>query len=149
MLYLSYYFRRHRAAYYERLQAVRDSGDWEGWLAFFLRGVAEVSAQATETARRILALREAHRALIAEHFGRAAGNGHRVLEYLYERPIVSVNQVKELIGTAYPAANTLVSKMEKHGILREFTGQSRNRRFRYEGYIALFADSGPGMSEVA
>jgi Fic family protein len=149
VLYLSYYFKRHRAAYYERLQAVRDSGDWEGWLAFFLRGVAEVSAQATETVRRILALRETHRALITEHFGRAAGNGHRVLEYLYERPIVSVNQVKELIATAYPAANALVSKMEEHGILREFTGQSRNRRFRYEAYIALFAGPSPQMPGTA
>jgi Fic family protein len=128
---------------------VRDSGDWEGWLAFFLRGVAEVSAQATETVRRILALRETHRALITEHFGRAAGNGHRVLEYLYERPIVSVNQVKELIATAYPAANALVSKMEEHGILREFTGQSRNRRFRYEAYIALFAGPSPQMPGTA
>ncbi len=149
VLYLSYYFKRYRAAYYERLQAVRNSGDWEGWLAFFLRGVAEVSTQATETARRILALREVHRALITEHFGRAAGNGHRVLEYLYERPIVSVNQVKELISTAYPAANTLVSKMEEHGILREFTGQSRNRRFRYEAYISLFADPPPQTPEAA
>jgi Fic family protein len=140
VLYLSYYFKRHRAAYYEQLQAVRDHGDWEGWLAFFLRGVAEVSAQATETARRILALREAHRALITEHFGRAAGNGHRLLEYLYEHPIVSVNDVQELTGTSYQAANTLVSNMETHGVLTEFTGQSRNRRFRYEDYIRLFAD---------
>jgi Fic family protein len=140
VLYLSYYFKRRRAAYYERLQAVRDSGDWEGWLAFFLRGVAEVSGQATETARRVLLLREAHRALITEYLGRAAGNGHRVLEYLYEHPIVTVNQVKELIGTAYPAANQLVGKLETCGILTEFTGQSRHRRFRYEEYVQLFAD---------
>ena len=99
-----------------------------------------MSAQATDTAWRILELREDHRALITEQFGRAAGNGHRALEYLYERPIVSVNEVQDLIGTSYPAANRLVSKMEEHGILREFTGQSRNRRFRYEAYIALFAD---------
>ncbi|MBN2394177.1 MAG: Fic family protein [Anaerolineae bacterium] len=140
VLYLSHYFKQHRATYYEHLQAVRDAGDWESWLAFFLQGVTEVSAQATETARRILALRERHRALITEQFGRAAGNGHRVLESLYERPIVSVNEVQALIGTAFPAANRLVSEMEAHGILREFTGQSRNRRFRYEDYIALFAD---------
>jgi Fic family protein len=141
VLYLSYYFKRHRAAYYERLQAIRDAGDWEGWLAFFLQGVADVSVQATETARRILALRESHRALITEHFGRTAGNGHRLLESLYERPIVSVNDVQDLIGTAYPAANRLVGRMEQHGILREITGQSRNRRFRYEDYVLLFADT--------
>jgi Fic family protein len=147
VLYLSYYLRRHRGEYYERLQAVRDAGDWEGWLAFFLRGVAEVSAQATETARRILALRESHRALITERFGRASGNGHRLLEWLYQRPIVSVNEVQGLIGTSYPAANQLVSRMEEHGILREITGHRRNRRFRYEDYVLLFTDAEPQIHE--
>lgn len=148
VLYLSYYFKRYRTAYYEHLQAVRDTGDWESWLAFFLHGVTEVSAQATATARRILTLREDHRALITEQFGRAAGNGHCLLESLYERPIVSVKDVQQLIGTSYPAANALVSKMETHGILREFTGNSRNRRFRYEDYIALFADPVPEFEET-
>ncbi|HOT91188.1 MAG TPA: Fic family protein [Anaerolineae bacterium] len=147
VLYLSYYFKRQRTAYYEHLQAVRDAGDWESWLAFFLQGIVEVSAQATQTARNILALRERHRALITERFGRAAGNGHRLLEYLYERPIVSVKEVQDLIGTAFPAANRLVSEMEAHSILREVTGQNRNRRFRYEDYIALFADPVPEASQ--
>ena len=148
VLYLSYYFKRYRATYYERLQAVRDAGDWERWLTFFLRGVAEVSAEATETARRILTLREEHRTLITERFGRAAGNAQRLLESLYERPIVSVNDVQDLTGTSYQAANTLVGKMEAQGILREFTGNSRNRRFRYEDYIALFADTAPEFEEA-
>src|SRR5690606_6383699 len=82
VLYLSHYFKRHRQTYYERLQAVRDEGAWEAWLAFFLRGVVEVSDQATETARKILLLREDHRRIITEAFGRAAGNGHRVIERL-------------------------------------------------------------------
>jgi len=140
VLYLSYYFKRHRQAYYDHLQAVRDAGDWEGWLAFFLRGIAEVSAQATETARRILELRESHRALIAEHLGRAAGNGHRVLERLYERPIISVKEVRTITGTSNPAANQLVQKLTKHGVLNEITGQKRNRRFRYEAYVRLFEE---------
>jgi len=140
VLYLSYHFKRHRQAYYDHLQAVRDAGDWEGWLAFFLRGIAEVSAQATETARRILELREGHRALIAEHLGRAAGNGHRVLERLYERPIISVKEVRTITGTSNPAANQLVQKLTKHGVLSEITGQKRNRRFRYEAYVRLFEE---------
>ena len=149
VLYLSYYFKHHRQSYYDHLQAVRDSGDWEGWLAFFLRGIAEVSAQATETARCILELREKHRTLITEHFGRAAGNGHRVLEHLYKRPIISVKEVRTITGTSNPAANQLVQKLVKHGILIEFTGQKRNRRFRYDSYIRLFeepepAPGGPG-----
>ncbi|MDC7787727.1 Fic family protein [Rhodoplanes sp. TEM] len=142
VLYLSHYFKRHRQQYYDLLQATRDRGDWEAWLAFFLRGVAEVSVQATETARRILALREAHRAAIAEGLGRAAGNGHRVLEHLYERPIVSVGDVQALIATTYPSANHLVGRMEKLGILEEITGQTRHRRFRYGPYIRLFDENG-------
>jgi Fic family protein len=148
VLYLSYYFKRQRAAYYESLQAVRDAGDWEGWLAFFLQGVIEVSTQATETARRILMLREAHRALIIEQFGRAAGNGQRLLECLYQHPIVSVNEVQDFVGVSYQTANMLVNKMEEQNILRELTGQNRNRRFRYEDYIRLFVVSEGENNEV-
>jgi Fic family protein len=147
VLYLSYYFKRHRQAYYDHLQAVRDSGDWEGWLAFFLRGIAEVSAQAAETARRILELREKHRTLITEHLGRAAGNGHRVLEHLYMRPIISVKEVRSITNTSNPAANQLVQKLVEQGIVNEITGRKRNRRFRYESYIRLF--EGPGQTNPA
>lgn len=140
VLYLSHYFKRHRQAYYDHLQAVRDRGDWEGWLAFFLRGVAEVATEATDTARRILSLREQHRTAIADHLGRAAGNGHRVLESLFDRPIVSVKDVQEVTGTTYPAANGLVARLAELGILVEVTGFARNRRFRYEPYVRLFSD---------
>lgn len=141
VLYLSYYFKRHRQQYYELLQGVRDTGDWEGWLAFFLRGVAEVSAQAAETARRILALREEHRLRITHHLGRVSGNAHKVLEELYIRPIVSVSDVREITGTSRPAANELVHKFVEQGILVEITGQQRNRRFSYREYINLFNES--------
>jgi hypothetical protein len=86
----------------------------------------------------------AHRRAIADNLGRAAGNGHRVLEHLYEHPIVSVNEVQELIGTTYPAANDLVARLVDRGILQEITGQVRNRRFRYQSYIQLFYDSASG-----
>ena len=140
VLYLSHYLRRHHQTYYDRLQAVRDRGDWEGWLLFFLRGIAEVSSEAAATARRILVLREDHRRVITENLGRAAGNGHRVLDDLYERPIVSVTDVQRLTGTTYPAANQLVARLAESGILHEVTGRSRNRRFAYQSYIDLFQD---------
>jgi len=143
VLYLSHHFKQHRQAYYEHLQAVRDRGDWEGWLAFFLRGVIEVAGEAAGTARRILQLREQHRATITEHLGRGAGNGHRVLESLFDRPIVSVADVQQLTGTTFAAANTLVSRLVQHGVLHEMTGYARNRRFRYAPYIALFNDAPP------
>lgn len=145
VLYLSHYFKRHRAEYYERLQAIRDTGDWEGWLAFFLRGVASVSLEATDTARRILALREDHRARVTQGLGRAAGNGHKVLEHLYQRPIVAVADVEALTATSYTAANNLVSRLVELGVLVEATGYRRNRLFRYQAYIDLFGEGGePG-----
>jgi Fic family protein len=145
VLYLSHYFKRHRQAYYDYLQSIRDHGDWEGWLVFFLQGVVEVSGQATETARRILQMREAHRNSITEQLGYAAANGHRVLEALYERPIMSVNDVRDITGTSFAAANQLVKRMETIGLLDEVTGQARNRRFRYAPYINLFADQDTEM----
>lgn len=146
VLYLSHYFKRHRQRYYDCLQGVRDRGDWEQWLVFFLKGVFEVSQQATETARQILWLREQHRQLITDEFGRAAGNGHRVLEHLYQRPIVSATDVQGLINTTYPAANNLVRQFVRHGVLYEMTGRKRNRRFIYRDYIGLFNDE-PGPPE--
>lgn len=147
VLYLSHFFKQHRTEYYEHLQAIRDHGHWEQWLAFFLRGIASVSREATETARRILALREDHRAAVTTQLGRAAGNGHRVLESLYLRPIVSVAQVQELTGTTFTAANSLVSRLVKLGILQEATGYKRNRVFRYAPYIAIFGDNAPHASD--
>jgi Fic family protein len=148
VLYLSHYFKRYRQVYYDLLQATRDKGAWEDWLAFFLRGVAEVSAQATETARRILTLRETHRNLITEHLGYSAGNGHRVLEHLYERPIISVKGVCDLTGTTYPAANQLVERLVQIGILFEITGQARNRRFRYDAYARIFEEPEAGAQRA-
>ena len=147
ILYLSHFFKQHRTEYYEHLQAIRDHGHWEQWLAFFLRGIANVSREATETARRILAFREDHRAIVTTHLGRAAGNGHRVLESLYQRPIVSVAEVQELTGTTFTAANNLVARLAKLSILEEATGYKRNRFFRYAPYIAIFGDNPPGASD--
>lgn len=138
VLYLSSFFKRRRPQYYEKLQSVRDNGAWEEWIAFFLRGIAEVSQEATDTVRAVLALREKHRRLITDKLGRAAANGHCVLEYLYKHPIVRVSHVQNWIGASYPAANNLVARMANCGILEEFTGHSRNRAFRYRDYIQLF-----------
>ncbi len=113
----------------------------KAWLAFFLRGVIEVSTQAADTARQILLLREDHRKAITERFGRAAGNGHRVLEHLYEHPMISVRDVQELIGSTYPAANDLVVRLVESGILGELIGRARNRRFLYSQYVRLFSET--------
>ncbi|MDX2272651.1 MAG: Fic family protein [Cyanobacteriota bacterium] len=148
VLYLSHYFKQHRQTYYEHLQSVRDYGEWEAWLKFFLQGVVSIAGEAAETARRILILREQHRSAITEKLGRASGNGHKVLEFLFDRPIVTVSDVQSLTGTTYSAANTLVSKLADLGVLIEMTGYARNRRFQYAPYIKLFSDPVPGTDEV-
>jgi hypothetical protein len=76
----------------------------------------------------------------------AAGNGHRVLESLFDRPIVAVSEIKQKTGTTYAAANTLVSRLVELGILTEITGYARNRRFRYDPYIQLFTETQPDGS---
>lgn len=139
VLYLSHYFRRHRSRYYDLLQSIRDDGDWEAWIKFFLRGVSEVSRESTETARQIVSLREHHRRLVTEEFGRATSSGLKVLEKLYSFPIVTVNNVMKITGSSFPAANQLTGKFVSNGILSESTGRTRNRRFRYDSYIGLFS----------
>lgn len=140
VLYISHYFKRHRSEYYERLQRIRDFGDWEGWIKFFLQGIATVSLEATETARSIVDLRERHRALVTGLFGRGAGNALSVLENLFKSPIVTVSQVRRHLDVTYPSANTLVQKFVGAGILTEITGQRRYRVYQYKPYVDLFAE---------
>ena len=145
LLYLSHYLKAHRAEYYDRLNAVRHDGDWEGWLKFFLRGVYEVSQSATDTARAILNLREEHRQAISEK-GAGSIAGVRLLDYLFEQPIVSVRMVEEKLQCAYVTASKLVDQLVELELLREITGQQRNRRYRYEPYVALF-EAPPAANE--
>jgi Fic family protein len=140
VLYLSHSFKRHRADYYDRLQAIRDRGDWEGWLTFFLEGVVAVCGEAADTAAAILRVREDCRARIADRLGRGAANGHRILEKLFDHPIIAVATVREWLGVTHAGANTLVNRLAHAGILREITGYARNRRFRFDPYLRLFEE---------
>lgn len=116
LLYLSYFFKLHRDEYYGRLQDVRDHGNWEDWLKFFLTGVEVVATQATETARKILILREEHRRLVK------TANGVRLLKILYSRPILNANKVGKVLQVAFPTANNLIKQFCDLGILKETTG---------------------------
>lgn len=138
LLYLSHYLKRHRSQYYDRLTAIREEGDWEGWARFFLAGVAETAEEATTTAKSIVALREQHRAAVDE-----AGlglNGLRLVDFLFERPLINVNLVRSHLDVSFVTANKLVERLESLGLLDEITGGRRNRVFRYTPYLANFAD---------
>jgi Fic family protein len=138
LLYLSYYLKAHRAEYYDRLTAIRNDGNWEGWLKFFLRGVAEVSQSATQTAREILTLRENNRQTIIEGSAANAGNALKLLDYLYSQPVVTVKTVEMVLQTAFRTANKLVEQFVNLKLLEETTGQKRNRIYIYKPYIDLF-----------
>ena len=137
LLYLSVYLKAHRAEYYDRLTAIRSGGDWEGWLRFFLRGVAEVSVSATNTAKAILQLREDIRQRLA-----SSALGTRLMDHLFQRPLISVRAAEEFLGCSYVTAASLIKQMEQLGILRETTEQKRNRLYRYEPYLAIFEQQG-------
>jgi Fic family protein len=138
LLYLSLYLKRHRLDYYDRLMAVRHTGDWEGWLKFFVRGVAETAEEASTTARAIVALREQQWRTIQE--GGLPTNALRLLDLLYQRPLVDVNLVKTELGVSFATANSLVEHLEEIGMVKETTGRKRARVFRFEPYLSLFED---------
>lgn len=142
ILYVSEYFRRHRQTYYDRLQAIRDHGRIQQWLEFFLNAVEEVSKNGTQTAREIRNLREEHRHLVSEEIASPA-KAYRLLESLYQQPVVTVPRVKDIIEMSYPVANDLVADFERLGLLEEVTGQKRNRRYRYTPYLEIFGELAP------
>jgi Fic family protein len=144
LLYLSHYLKLHRTEYYDRLTAIRVRGDWEGWLRFFLEGVATTAEEAADTAERIFELRETHRRLVMEETGAL---GLRLLSALFDRPLVNVNYLTRVLDVSFPTANRLVARFEELGLLREVTGQRRSRRFRYEPYLALFHEPEPADVE--
>ena len=123
LLYLSYFFKKNRTEYYDRLQAVRDSGQWEHWLKFFLRGVAEVAEEATTTVRKIVQLREQHRHLVGERLERSAGRVLTLLETLYRQPVVSISAVSTICDVIVAASTGAYG----HSTLREwmFSGVTR------------------------
>ena len=138
ILYLSDFFKRNRPEYYRRLQGIRDRDELAEWVRFFLRGVRDVATDGAQTALEIQRLREEHRDLISSELGGRAANGHILLDGLFQTPAVTVNDVADIVGSSYPAANNLVEGFERLGILEEKTGQSRNRRYHYEDYLNIF-----------
>jgi Fic family protein len=138
LLYLSAYLKRHRAEYYDRLMDVRNNGNWEGWLRFFLRGVAETADEATKTASKIVDLQADHRSLLQEHgFG---ANEYRLLDLLYHHPLVNVALVRQRLSVTAATAGKVIDRLESLGMLEEITGRQRNRMFRYAPYWRLFQE---------
>ena len=139
LLYLSLYFKTHRAAYYSLLQRVRTEGAWEAWLHFFLDGVAQTTEQATRTAQRILALFEANRKRV-DKLGRAAASALHLHTVFQEKVILSIAGAARRTRLSQPAATKAILNLERLGIVRETTGGRRNRLFVYDAYLKLLAE---------
>jgi Fic family protein len=139
LLYLSLFFKRHRARYYELLQAVRDQGDWESWVHFFLEGVEVTATEAVASARKIQALFDKDRLSIAK-IGRAAGSALRLHELLQRRPIVAVAEAAKALSLSAPTVRASFDSLQKLRIVREITGKQRDRMFAYHRYLDLIAE---------
>lgn len=136
ILYLSLYFKTQRSTYYDLLQAVRERGDWESWIEFFLTGVVETANQATDTARQLLALFEADRKALSG-IGRGGPSALRVHEMLQRRPLTSVAAAAKQLQLSEPTVQKSLDAMMKLGIVREMTGKRRRRLYAYAKYLSI------------
>jgi len=147
LLYLSWFFKKHRAEYYDRLQAVRIDGAWEAWLGFFLRGVQEVANEAVVRARKIIELRERAREVASARGGRKSGNLLRAIDSLFKQPLVTASSLAKELDTSFVTANGIALTLAELELLTEETGYKRNRRFRFAPYLALFEEDDPPDAE--
>jgi Fic family protein len=134
LLYLSLFFKRHRAEYDRLLSAVRKTGDWESWIDFFLDGVATIADEAVETARDVFVLVNADRQRLLAASA-ASVMAVRLLEQLPVHPVVTIPGIVELLDTTKPTAGKAVRLLESVGILAETSGRRRDRRFAYAAYL--------------
>jgi Fic family protein len=139
ILYLSLYFKAHRERYYELLQNVRDTGDWESWITFFLEGVVETAAQATQTARQLIALFEIDGEKVAR-LGRPAASTSRVHELLQKRPLLSIPAATKELALSEPTVAKAMQHLVRLGIVREVTGKRRRRVFAYVRYLDILSE---------
>jgi Fic family protein len=136
MLYLSLFFKLRRQQYYDLLQAVRDRGDWETWVEFFLTGVIETADEAVETARQLLTLFEEDRTRIRA-LGRPAASMLRVHDLLQRQPIVGMLPASKQLKVSHPTVMKALTHLQTLGIVREVTGRRRNRLFAYSRYMDI------------
>ena len=136
ILYLSLYLKTHRQDYYDLLQRVRERGDWEAWLAFFLEGIAETSRQAADTARELRDLFEKDRRRI-EGLGRPAASALRVHRRLQRNPIVAIPDTAHDLQLSPPTVANAIRRLESLGVLRELTGKQRRRLYVYDAYLDI------------
>lgn len=138
LMYLSGYLKQHQAEYYRRLSAIRSDGDWEGWVSFFLEGVAAASAEAERSIIDVASLITADRKRLLES-PKAGPISYRLFELLPMMPRFSVEHVRQRLETTFPTASAAVKLLADLGILAELTGQKKNRVYSYQAYVDLLS----------
>ncbi|MBE2216790.1 MAG: Fic family protein [Ignavibacteria bacterium] len=137
LLYISEFFKAHKQQYYDRLTAIREKDDIEGWLKFFLDGIKVTSESAVETIRKIIAIKEADSVSIIKK-GRVNKNSLKLLEHLFRNPVVTIRIAEKILDLKNPNAIKVISSLVDSGILKEVTGRKRNKIFIYKKYTDLF-----------
>jgi len=136
LLYLSVAFKRHRRDYYERLDAVRTDGDWEGWTRFFLACVTEAAEDAVASAQKLFAVTGTDRRKVAAH-AKTTVAAIRLMEKLPSNPMVTLPLVIKLLDVSKPTAIRTIEFLQDAGILRETTGKRRDRVYAYHHYLQV------------
>ena len=136
LLYLSLYFKTHRQAYYNALQRIRTDGHWEGWMDFYLSGVEEVARQAAQTIQDLTSLYDSHRRQV-QKTGKGAASTLQVLDLFRLRIVLNPSVAEHESGLSYPTVNASMAKLEKLGIVRETTGNRRNRIYAYMPFLKI------------
>lgn len=136
VLYLSYFFKRNRQEYYDRLMDVRLKGEWEAWLAFFLRGVAQTSEEGVVSAKRIIALQGECMQKAAD--ARLSANHSALIGKLFESPSITKRKAAEYLGVSEPTAKSVIENLCAIGILKDSVpGAQRNKRFVFQRYLDI------------
>ena len=136
LLYLSLYLKQHKSTYYRLLDQVRETGDWEAWVEFFLEGIRVTAEGVVNTTKRLLDLFATHRSAI-ERSGRRAGSALRVYAALRDSPVLSITAASERAHLSFSGASSAMQLLVDRGIAREITGRQRDRLFVYDEYVAV------------
>ncbi|MFZ2411461.1 MAG: Fic family protein [Candidatus Methanoperedens sp.] len=138
LLYLSFYLKKNRAVYYDLLMKVRKEGAWEDWIKFFLKGISETSQEAANTAREIIKLKDG---LITKLYENSIASVYAVklIDLLFEKPVISTKDVVEKLKVSTVTANELVRRFVTIGILREITGKQRYKKYIFTDYVEIIA----------
>ncbi len=140
-LYLSDFFERHKGEYYDHLMAVRTTHNMNAWLIFFLEGVKETARKSIQVFKDVLSIKEQiEREKLPRLHIRKQENAAKLMNHLYQRPVISINRVSSLLNVGHNTAASLVKNFEELGILQEISGSKRNRLYAFTPYIQLFMD---------